>query len=640
MGFINILYLFGLFLVIIPLLLHLLRKRMEVVIEFPAVKYLMRAQQKMKRNIVFSDMFLMLLRCLIIVFLSLSMSRPYLGEPSVMKEKNANTALLIDTSMSMCAGDFMKNAKAMAESIFRGFNSKILVGRFSDSPDEIVRSEDEGKRIIRNLSCTYKSTDIYEALKGVSTVLGEGEKNVYLITDFTANGWNINRILSFLEEENIHLFLLDASQNRGVENYFIKNFEYEVTQESKRIKVILESNTENKNKHRVSLNIAGHSKLNTFVIPGEEAVFNITKQTSGEGFVEVEDADLPEDNRYYFYIEPDITSEILIVEGEPDPRPFRSASYFLLKALSTLREKIKFNYTVVPSSVLETMDDFPYDIIFLLHINSSQKETLEKIWARVEKGAGLVFVPGSNTDIGWLRVNFLEKTGVEPKVVQEGKFTIMMPAEVSMKGKLTGSPVFKKRLLLKPLESEHIRTMLTFSDGVPGICISDFGEGRIVFMSAGLNPDWTNLPLSGFFVPLIYEILNELLYSKKTFEIKRLTTGKYNFEFAKTTNPELIAPDGQVIPVIKEENYIQADLNFPGIYRFDRHLLVVNTDYKESELQKLNIKELEGRSDKIKLLQGKSTGTATKYFLPLWQYFIIILGIILALEAIVSGLRK
>ncbi len=65
----------------VPLLIHLLRRRTGVRIEFPAVRYLARAEQEHSRRLKLRNLLLMLIRVLAIVCIALAAAQA--GESSV-----------------------------------------------------------------------------------------------------------------------------------------------------------------------------------------------------------------------------------------------------------------------------------------------------------------------------------------------------------------------------------------------------------------------------------------------------------------------------------------------------------------------------------------------------------------------------
>src|SRR5216117_2291078 len=83
----------------VPLLIHLLRRRIGLRVEFPAARYLARAEREHSRTLRMRNLLLMLLRVLAVVLLAVAAARPAARS---MGAGHAPTALaiVIDNSMS------------------------------------------------------------------------------------------------------------------------------------------------------------------------------------------------------------------------------------------------------------------------------------------------------------------------------------------------------------------------------------------------------------------------------------------------------------------------------------------------------------------------------------------------------------
>ena len=83
----------------VPLLLHLLRRRINVRVEFPAVRYILRAERENSRKMKLRNLLLMLLRILAILFLALAAARP-VGRLIGAGHAPTAIAIVLDNSLS------------------------------------------------------------------------------------------------------------------------------------------------------------------------------------------------------------------------------------------------------------------------------------------------------------------------------------------------------------------------------------------------------------------------------------------------------------------------------------------------------------------------------------------------------------
>lgn len=86
----------------VPLLLHLMRRNVGTRVEFPAARYLQRAEQEHSRSLRLRNLLLMLLRVLLVVVLALAAARPMLPGLGVGHGPTA-VAVVLDNSLSTTA---------------------------------------------------------------------------------------------------------------------------------------------------------------------------------------------------------------------------------------------------------------------------------------------------------------------------------------------------------------------------------------------------------------------------------------------------------------------------------------------------------------------------------------------------------
>ena len=79
MGFLTPIYLLLGAGVAVPVLVHLLRRRSGARVDFPAARYLVRAEQEHSRQLRVRNVLLMLLRAAAVVLLALAAARPVIG---------------------------------------------------------------------------------------------------------------------------------------------------------------------------------------------------------------------------------------------------------------------------------------------------------------------------------------------------------------------------------------------------------------------------------------------------------------------------------------------------------------------------------------------------------------------------------
>ncbi len=97
----------------IPLLVHLLRRRMDQRVEFPAARYLARAERENSRKLRLRNLLLMLLRVLAVVLVAAAAARP-VGRLAGTGHAPTAVAVVIDNSLSSSA---IHDGRAMLEQL-------------------------------------------------------------------------------------------------------------------------------------------------------------------------------------------------------------------------------------------------------------------------------------------------------------------------------------------------------------------------------------------------------------------------------------------------------------------------------------------------------------------------------------------
>ncbi len=88
----------------VPLLLHLLRRNVTTRVEFPAARYLQRAEQEHSRSLRLRNLLLMLLRVLLVLALALAAAQPFVAGLGTGHGATA-MAVVLDNSLSTTAVD-------------------------------------------------------------------------------------------------------------------------------------------------------------------------------------------------------------------------------------------------------------------------------------------------------------------------------------------------------------------------------------------------------------------------------------------------------------------------------------------------------------------------------------------------------
>ena len=204
MAFLNPLFLFGLLAAGIPLIIHLWNRRRVVTIDFSSLMFLTAAHRENARRFQLRQLLILFLRMLIVALIALALARPFLtlGLPVASVRAKTDLVIVLDNSYSMAYQDIdgirFEKAKILATDILntlRHGDSAALI-LMSDIPKPVFRqlTPDIAGVIeaITDTEVSYRTTNVQPSLELAHEILAKSEqlnKEIYLISDFTQNGW-------------------------------------------------------------------------------------------------------------------------------------------------------------------------------------------------------------------------------------------------------------------------------------------------------------------------------------------------------------------------------------------------------------------------------------------------------------------
>ena len=213
LSWINPLFLFGLSLLAVPVLIHLVQKQVENGVRFPSLMFLQRIPRREKRRLVIRNWPLLLLRCLLLLLIVLAFARPLLeGENTtgVLDPGRSDSIIVLDRSYSMRAADYWQQARDRALELVddKGAQDRIGVILF-DEEVEVLNDLSEDATKLRGLlqgpEPGYRATRYAAAVEQAARLLAgsnASRKRILLISDFQVGAAPaVPRIASDIEIE-------------------------------------------------------------------------------------------------------------------------------------------------------------------------------------------------------------------------------------------------------------------------------------------------------------------------------------------------------------------------------------------------------------------------------------------------------
>ncbi len=688
MTFLNPSILFGLFAVVIPILLHFLNLRKLKTIEFSTLLFLKELQKTKIKRIKLKQLLLLIIRIIIIVFIVLAFARPTLKN-SFSNETAKNSAIfIIDNTFSMSLvnekGSLLNQAKLKAKNLINEIKDGdevtiITIGEVNTKKFIPTKSIKELINQIDNIEISEVSNTLNQAMVEASKIIYESNqlnKEIYIFTDMQKS-----RLINSKDElsdygkifpENTRLFLIDLSNdeynNLGIVSFQSENQIFELNKDiSFKVKVKNYSNTKIDN-NVISLFINGKrsSQKNLTLNSNEmkEVILETTLQDTGlvNFSAELEDDAILNDNQFFLSVNVKKNVSVLICTENPN------SSKFVNYAIS-LNPNIKLKE--INFSQLNSVDLNNYDLIMLFA--SANNHSLKKVNEFLLQGKNLVVFPSENSNsitysqtLKQLNLNyqFIEKGIVNSnQIVNEfGKidFNHSLFKNIFTEEKKTKIESAEINKFLQTQLTGKEKPIIQLANGSPFLFEINELKSKILVFTSSPTLSWNDFPLKSLFAPLI----NKIVYyaSIKLKDENYITGNELNVDISKT-NLSLIkvAKPVNIVEYIKKDSLQNQNVmtykntNKKGVYKFfsnDKLLdyFDVNIDPRESEQEKFSIEDFKEYLKTInfrgKIYDIKQDDSLSKviydsrFGTELWKYFLMVALILLILESLIARNTK
>ncbi len=626
--------LYFLFLLIVPILVHLFQLRRFKTSYFTNVRFLKelaiqtRKSSKIKKRLLLATR-LLLLTCAIIAF-----AQPFF-EAADSKNASNEMYIVLDNSFSMQAkgkkGELLKRAvQELLENTPENTQFSLLTNTENFWNTDIKSS----KSALQNLKYSASSFDLAAITAKIEAHKSAHKKDIVIITD--AVGLKEKDIATIDFEEKPYFIVPEAEQKNNVSidsvyiNQTLENF-YEIGinlsaygEDFKPVSTALYN--QNKLIAKTIVNFDAKKKKINFTIPKE----------AFHGYVAIEDNGLTYDNKLFFSISKNKKTNVISI-GEPEKSNF----------LSRIYTSGEFNYNNYSISSLDYNNLEKQNTIILNELTDIPQALQTTLKAFVAKGGNLVVIPSEKTSLSSLNALL-------------GNFGKIQFGNLQTNSKLITKinfdhPLFSGVFENKITNFQYPKVNSSFAVSSPYPAVLSF-EDQTVFVTAVQNPVSgitvftapissanSNFQQSPLIVPLFYKIAQN---NQKT-GVNALTIGNNQPYFVdvlltKDAILEVKGTDDSFIPIQQIlNNKVKLTFNdFPetaGNYSiFDKKEWVENISFNykrtESDLSQVNtnvvsdFKTADTISTIFNTLQTERTDS------QIWKWFVIFALLFLALE--------
>ena len=208
---------------------------------------------------------------------------------------------------------------------------------------------------------------------------------------------------------------------------------------------------------------------------------------------------------------------VALVAGSPanDAQPLLSSAYYLRQALSPYADLVSSDLPTLPEEIQALIDRKP-SVIILSDVGTLPEEAHGQLQEWVENGGTLIRFAGprlaaAEGDDSLLPVrlrsgarafggamSWSEPQPLAPFTPESPFYGLPVPEDITVTRQVLAEPA--------PTLSDH--TWASLADGTPLVTEGVLGQGRIVLFHTSADPNWSNLPISGYFVEMLRRIVN------------------------------------------------------------------------------------------------------------------------------------
>ena len=634
--------LYFLFLLVIPILVHLFQLRRFKKEYFTNVQFLKELSIQTRKSSTIKKWLLLLTRLLLLTFLILAFAQPFFAAKESKKNTN-EMYIILDNSYSMQAkgkkGELLKRAvQDLLEHTPEAQNFSLITNSDSYWNTDIKAIQKD----LQDLKYSASPFRLDNLIAKVNARKSAFNKDIIVITD--AVGLETNQTKSFRKEDNVYFIIPEAEQknNIAIDSVYIQ----QTLDSFYEIGIKLSANGDdfndipialyNKNKlvAKTLIKFETNTKTINFTIPKEDF----------HGYVSVVDKGLAYDNTYYFSIsKPSLTNIFSI--GDADKS----------KYLARIYTNDEFNYNNFPIANLDYNLLEKQDAIVLNEIKDVPQALQTTLKSFVTKGGNLIIIPAQESNVSNLNTFMANFGPLQFKTASQSDKKV---TKINFNHPLFSS-VFEKRIDNFQYPSTKTAfglksatpSILSYDDQSPFLTSLPNDLSSVYVFAAPINKTNSNFQNSPLIVPTFYKMaqsirktgVNALIIGEDQPFVVDALLSKDEILTVKN-NAESFIPVQQLLNTKVKMTFNESPSEAGNFSIFNGANMVKNISFNynrtESNLALANpdaankFKEIDDIETVFNTIQTDRTDT------QIWKWFVILALLFLALEVLIQKFVK
>ncbi|MBB2144277.1 hypothetical protein GM921_02155 [Pedobacter sp. LMG 31464] len=658
-------FLFALFAVAIPIIIHLFNFRKFKKVYFSNVAFLKEIKEQNSSREKLKNLLILCCRILAIVFLVFAFARPFFPSATKIDQNKGNSvSIYIDNSYSMDAvnkeGSLLDEAKREAKEVVKSFQIndrfQVLTNDFEGKHQRLL-NVDEALQAIDEVKVSSASRKLQQVLNRQQSVFtGISNRFAYVISDFQ-KGFAGNETIKTAVNTNISLVKLNANNlpNVAIDSVWLLSPVRQANTTEKLVVQLRNYGDEEAKNIPIKLTINKQQKAISSLTIAAGKTQSDTLSFSGlglgwqKGTISLKDFPLTFDDELNFSFKVNAEQKVLSINGQQGGKYikalFGADSYFKL----TEMPEANINYSALQN----------YSLVVLNGLSNPSSGLAQELKSYVSNGGSVIVFPDLDADkqvystfLTALNLPALLNLNTTPTKVSsiELKHPLFKDVFETLPQNLD-LPQVNRYFSFAESNTSNKENLLQLPAGKLFFARYSVGNGQIYLSATDLENEDSNFAKHSVFVPLMYKIAFASAKEQPIYytAMKDNVLESQKIDLGANQSLKLVADKFEIIPELRQTNgktllYVADQVKKAGFYdvkKGDSTLAIVafNDNRTESDmhyteqadLQKLFGKQqiafLDPKSDSIaSAVAAKNNGT------ELWKLCLILTLVFLAIE--------
>ena len=523
MNFLFPTFLFGLFAIAIPVIIHLFNFRKHKIIHFTNVQFLKDIKFESEKKSKLKELLILLMRILAVACLVFAFSQPFIPSTQKIALDKKTISVYIDNSFSMeninSKGTLLESAKESAISIAKAYHIndrfQILTNDFLGKHQRLL-NRDEFIEQVNEVKISSANRDINDVIKRQLDFLqntNSKNKHQFFLSDFQKN---TSRILKQNCDTSSSMFLIPIVSEE-VNNVFIDSvwFESPVQQfGTTQVLNVSINNAGEKNLEAGTLKLLINQKqvsLNSFNIDEHskqivKITFTIKERGINYGILKIDDYPVSFDDAFYFSFNSNNVISTLVINGDDEETAKNFSSLFQNDSMFVFHENKEDNidYNLFSKK----------NLIILNGLKSISSGLIVEINKFVTSGGTIVLFPNLKADINNYTIAFkgiklpeielVDTTRIDAQIVKSDQ--VFFQGVFEKLNEEMDMPKVKNHFRYKKNKFNTGESIIMLQNGESLLSALKIEKGKIYLFSISSEESSSNFLKHALFVPTLIRI--------------------------------------------------------------------------------------------------------------------------------------